>query len=129
MKAITRSLRISPRKLNLIAALIRNKKALEALDILRFTPKKSAKILHKTLKSAIANAENNFKQDANSLYIKEIVITKAATIKRNIPISRGRVNPILKRNAHLMISVGIQSAYSQSNIQPKSNRQKKMIIK
>ena len=105
MKAIARSLRITPRKLNLIAGLVRNKKALDALSILSFTPKKGAKILYKAIKSAIANAENNFRQETDSLYIKEITVTKASTMKRGVPISRGRVNPILKRNAHMMVTV------------------------
>lgn len=107
MKAISRSLRIAPRKLNLIAGLIRNKNAVEAMNILSFTPKKGAKILHKVVKSAVANAENNFKQSPATLYIKEVVVTKAPTMKRGVPVSRGRVNPVLKRNAHVMVSVGV----------------------
>lgn len=107
MKAIARSLRITPKKLNLMAAMVRNKKATEALDILRFTPKKSAKILYKVVKSAIANAENNFKQDKSTLYIKEAIVSKAATLKRSVPISRGRMHPILKRCSHLALTIGV----------------------
>ena len=108
MKSVTRSIRISPQKLNLIAKLIRKKSADNALEILEFVPKKGAKILHKALKSAVANATNNFKQDASSLYIKEITVNKAPTFKRWIPASRGRVNPILKRNSHLTITVAVK---------------------
>lgn len=114
MKAIAHTLRITPKKLNLIAHLVRNKSANEALDILRFTPKKGAKLLHKVLKSAVANAENNFKQSAKTLYIKEIVVTKAMTIKRGISISRGRVHPILKRNAHVSVTVGVNTESSKA---------------
>ncbi len=107
MKAIARSLRITPKKLNLMAAMVRNKRATEALDILRFTPKKSAKILYKVVKSAIANAENNFKQDKEKLFINEAVVSKAATLKRSVPISRGRMHPILKRCSHLTLTIGV----------------------
>lgn len=120
MKAIARSLRITPKKLNLIADLVRNKNAMEAMNILSFTPKKGAKMLHKAVKSAIANAENNFKQDAANLYIREIVVTKAPTMKRSVPVSRGRMNPILKRNAHLTVSVGVMEATPQPNAEVKS---------
>jgi large subunit ribosomal protein L22 len=109
MKATSRSLRIAPKKLNLIAELVRNKKTSDAMNILSFTPKKGAKLLYKVIHSAVANAENNFKQDPQSLYIKEIVVTKAATIKRSVPISRGRVNPILKRNTHVTVTIGVEA--------------------
>lgn len=105
MKAILRRVRISPKKANLIAALVRNKNIQEALDILKFTPKKAAKILKKVIESAIANAENNFKQNKDSLYIKEIIVTQGVTYKRSLPISRGRTHPILKRTSHITVKV------------------------
>lgn len=108
MKATAQSLRITPKKINLIADLVRNKDAVEAMGILNFAPKKGAKILHKVVGSAIANAKNNFKQDENSLYIKEIVIGKATTFKRWLPASRGRMQPILKRNAHVAVILGVK---------------------
>ena len=79
MKAKARSLRISPKKINLIADLVRNKTTEEALNILKFTPKKGADILYKAVNSAVKNAENNFKQDPDSLYIKEIIVNKGVT--------------------------------------------------
>lgn len=108
MKAISRQLRITPRKINLIARLIRNKDASEALAILKFTPKKGARLLYKVLNSAVANAENNFKQERDSLYVKEVVVGKAMTLKRSVPISKGRVHPILKRSSHVIVSVGVK---------------------
>jgi len=108
MKASAKQLRITPRKINLIADLIRNKDVNEALVILRFTPKKGAKLLYKIVKSAVANAENNFKQDKNSLFVKEIVVGKATTLKRSVPISKGRVHPILKRSAHVLVTIGVR---------------------
>lgn len=107
MKAIARNIRISPKKANLVAGLVRRKNAEEALNILKFTPKKAAGILYKVLHSAVANAENNFKQKRQSLVIKEIVVTEAPTYKRSVPVSRGRVHPILKRNSHITVTVGL----------------------
>ena len=66
-KTITRFVRLSPRKARLVADLVRGKSALEALDILEFTNKKAARVIKKTLSSAIANATNNFKMDEDKL--------------------------------------------------------------
>ncbi len=108
MKAIAKHVRISPKKANLVAGLVRRKNAVEALDILKFTPKKGAKILYKVLHSAIANAEHNFKQKKEALMITEIVVNEGRTLKRSIPISRGRVHPRKKRTAHIYVTVGIE---------------------
>ncbi len=107
MHAIGRSLRITSKKINLIADLVRNKDILTAINLLKFTPKKGAKILGKIVKSAVANAENNFKQNKNSLFIKEIIVTEGSTLKRSVPVSRGRTHPILKRTAHATVRLGI----------------------
>lgn len=108
MKAILRGIRISPKKANLVAALVRNKKALDAIDILKFTPKRTAAVLKKLIESAVANAENNFKQVKETLEIKEIIVTEGPTYKRAMPVSRGRQHPILKRSSH--ITVKLESA-------------------
>ncbi len=119
MKAILRRIRISPKKANLIAALVRNKKVQEALDILKFTPKKAAKILKKVIESAVANAENNFKQNKDSLYIKEIIVTQGVTYKRSLPISRGRTHPILKRTSHITVKVEAEKEEKPKKTEPK----------
>ena len=118
MKAILRHLRISPGKVNLLAALIRGKRAVDAIDILKFTPKKSARPLKKLIESAVANAENNFKQDKHDLYIKEVIVTKGPTLKRSVPVSRGRANPILKRTAHITVKLEVKT--SEKKAEPKS---------
>ena len=105
MKAILRKIRITPKKANLVADLVRNKKATEAVDILKFTPKKAADILKKVIESAMANAEANFNQKKDTLYIKEIIVNDGPTYKRSVPISRGRVHPILKRTSHITVKV------------------------
>lgn len=108
MKAITRSIHITSKKINLIAGLVRRKQVTEAMNILKFTPKKAAKILNKIIRSAVANAENNFKQERPSLYIQEIIVTEGPTMKRSVPVSRGRANPILKRTSHVRVILGVK---------------------
>ncbi|MCK9186165.1 50S ribosomal protein L22 [Candidatus Gracilibacteria bacterium] len=105
MKATIRQIRITSKKLNLVAQLVREKMVKEALDILRFTPKKGAKILYKAINSAAANAVENNKQKLEDLTVKEIIVTEGTTFKRSVPISRGRMHPILKRNAHVTVKV------------------------
>ncbi len=108
MKAILRQIRISPKKANLIASLVRGKKVSEAIDTLSFTPKKAAPIIKKLLESAAANAENNFKQSKESLMIKEIIVTEGPTYKRRVEISKGRAHPILKRTSHITVKLESQ---------------------
>lgn len=125
MKAIARHIRISPKKANLVAGLVRKKNAAEALDILKFTPKKAAKILHKVIKSAVANATNNFKQKAEDLEIKEIVVTEGVMFKRSVPISRGRMHPILKRNSHITVIVGLPEGYEEKKATKPEKKEEK----
>ncbi len=108
MKAVVKSIRISPKKLNLMAQMVRGRDADKAIRMLELTSKKGAKILEKAVKSAVANATNNFKQEASNLIIQEILVSKAPTFKRWIPASRGRMSPILKRNSHLTVKIGIK---------------------
>jgi large subunit ribosomal protein L22 len=129
MKAILRSIRITPQKANLVAGMVRRKTAQESLDILKFTPKKAAKILHKLLNSAIANAVNNFKQDEKSLVIKEIVVTKGPTFKRGVPVSRGRVYPILKRTSNITITLEVSEEPTPNKEAKKSETTAKKITK
>lgn len=109
MKALLKNTRISPKKANLVAGLVRNVSVEDALNQLRFTPKKAAKLLYKAIDSAAANAENNLKQNRSNLYIKEIVVTKGPTYKRSVPVSRGRQHPIMKRTAQIRVTVDVMS--------------------
>ncbi len=109
MKATCKYIRISPRKARLVADLIRGKKAIEALSLLKFLDKKAAQIIYKILSSAIANAENNLKLNRDKLYIQTIMVNKAPTLKRGLPVSRGRWHPIKKRNSHVTIELATKS--------------------
>jgi len=105
MKAHLRRIRVSDKKANVVAGLIRGKKAVEALDILRFTPKKAAATLFKVLTSAIANAENNDNKKAEDLVIKSVIITRGAFYKRHLPSTRGRALPIKKPTCNISIEL------------------------
>lgn len=114
MKSVLRQARISPRKANLAAGLVRGKDVKEALDILNFTSKKGAKMIYKVVKSATSNAQNNFKQNLDNLYIKEIIVNEGMTYKRSMPVSRGRSHPILKRNAHITVKIDVKAETPKS---------------
>ena len=125
MKAILRQTRISPKKANLVAQLVRNMKATEAVDILKFTPKKAAPILRKRIESAMANAKTNLKQDPEDLVIKEIIVTEGPTQKRSIPISRGRMHPILKRTSHITVKLGQSPSGTATKAEAKVSKKEK----
>lgn len=109
MKAIRRNLRISSKKVNLVAHMVRGKAVEEALVFLSFAPKKSAKALMETIRSAAANAEQNFKQARKDLYVSTIVVNEGATIKRSRPVSRGRSHPIMKRTSHITVQLSVKA--------------------
>jgi large subunit ribosomal protein L22 len=104
-KAITRSIRISPRKLNEVAAEIRGMKVAKALAHLTFSRRRIAKDVKKTLESAIANAENNHSLDINDLMVAEAWVGKNLVMKRWSPDSRGRVGHLAKFFSELTIIV------------------------
>ena len=104
-KAISRNLRVSPQKLNLVAQLIRGKKVATALADLTFSRKRIARDVKKTLESAIANAENNHSLDVDDLIVAEAHVGKAFTMARFSPRARGRVGRIEKAFSHLTIVV------------------------
>lgn len=103
--AVSRHLRIAPRKARLVADLIRGKKVDEALMILDFVPKKAARLMTKTLKSVIANAENTQRVDVDRLYVCRITVDGGATLKRFLPRAHGRATPLRKRTSHITIVV------------------------
>lgn len=97
--------RIAPRKVQIVLDLIRNKPADQAMAILRHTPKAACEPLSKLLKSAMANAENNFNMDRDSLYVSECYVTPGPTMKRIRPRAQGRAFRVLKRTSHVFITV------------------------
>ena len=104
-RAVTRLMRVSPQKLNLLAQLIRGKKVDKALADLTFSRKRIARDVKKTLESAIANAENNHDLDVDELVVAEAYVGKALVLKRFHPRGRGRMGKILKPFSNLTIVV------------------------
>jgi large subunit ribosomal protein L22 len=104
-KAVTRSIRVSPRKLNEVAATIRGMKVDKALAELAFSRRRIAKDVKKTLESAIANAENNHDLDINNLVVAQAWVGKNLVMKRFMPNARGRVGRIEKFFSELTIIV------------------------
>ena len=104
-KAVTRSIRVSPRKLNEVAATIRGMKVAKALAELTFSRRRIAKDVKKTLESAIANAENNHDLDIDNLVVAQAWVGKNLVMKRFMPNARGRVGKIEKFFSELTIIV------------------------
>ena len=105
VKAISNNIGTSPRKLRLIADLVRGKKVDQALTILKFLPSPSAQSVAKAVKSAAANAENNYEMTPSDLKIIKILIDEGRTMKRFRAGPRGRVKPILRRSSHITVIV------------------------
>ena len=103
VKAINKNVRSSSRKIALVLDYIRGKKADVALKDLDFTRKKAAQDVSKTVKSAIANAENNFQYDIDNLFIKEAYVGKSLVMKRFRPRAKGRASPIKKPFSRITI--------------------------
>ena len=103
VKAINKNVRSSPRKLALVCNFIKGKKADVALRDLEFTRKKIAKDVSKTVKSAIANAENNNQFDIDNLIVKEAFVGKSLVMKRFRPRAKGRASPIKKPFSRITI--------------------------
>lgn len=95
--------RQSPRKVRLVANLVRGKSIEQALYILKFTSKKATHPLYGLVESAAANAQNNFKIDPATLIVKEIRVDSGVTLKRRMPRARGSAYPINKRCSHVLL--------------------------
>lgn len=102
-RATVKYIGIPPRKAKLVIDIIRGKKLGEALNILALTPNKSAKVVEKLVKSAAANAENNYDMDPANLYIAEICANQGPTLKRFRAGSMGRASVIKKRSSHISV--------------------------
>ena len=105
IKAVAKDVGISPQKARLVINMVNGKKVDEALSILSFLPTPTAKAVAKVIKSAAANAENNFQLSPAALKIGSISADKGHILKRFRPQSRGRISPILKRSSHITVFV------------------------
>ena len=105
VRALATDQPVSPRKVRLLLNLIKGRPVAEALALLEYLPQRSARIVHKTVRSAAANAENNFDLDPDRLVIKSATAGDGRTLKRFRARSRGRASPLLRRYSHIEIVV------------------------
>ena len=108
-RAVLRSFRESPRKVRVVADMIRGRPVADALSILRLQRRKAAEMLTKVLSSAIANAAENDKADADKLVVTAVAIDGGPVQKRWMARSMGRANRIIKRTSHVTVTVDIPS--------------------
>lgn len=117
--------RISARKARDVAREIQGLPVSDALDILTFTPRKAATLIGKTVKAAMADAENNFELSVDSLFVKEATIGEGPTFKRYKPRARGSAAPIRKRTSHIRIVLSDEAAAEEEAEAPKAKAPKK----
>lgn len=104
-KAVAKFVRVSAQKTRLVAANIKGMPIEDALNVLKFTPKKSAKILYKVLHSAVANAEQLPGMDVDSLFVKQVLVNEGPKQKRIMPRAMGRAYRIKKPTSHITVVV------------------------
>lgn len=105
VKSIAKDIAQTPRKISLVASLVRGRSVNDAVVILEHTPKRAALAVKKAIESARANAISNHGLDAKTLNIKTLSVTAGARLKRYKPASRGRALPFLKRQTHILVEV------------------------
>ena len=119
-QAIARNIRVSPQKLNLVAAMIRNQPADKAIAALAFSRRRIAQQVKKTLESAVANAENNHQLDVDRLVVKTAEVGKSIVMKRFHARGRGRSARVEKFFSHLKIVVAEAAEVSETNEEQKA---------
>ena len=102
-KAIAKFIRVSPRKTRLVAENIRGKDVETAMNILRFTPTKTASILYAVVRSALASAEQMTGINVDSMYVKTVLVNEGPAWRRFMPRAQGRATPIKKRTSHITV--------------------------
>ncbi len=105
VKAICKNARISAKKMRDVAAAVQGMPVSKAIDVLSYSPKKGAYLINKTIKSAVANAENNNGLAADELVLKSVQVDEGMTFRRTMPRARGYANVIRKRTAHITVVV------------------------
>ena len=108
VKAVAKDTGLSPKRMRPLVDMVRGKKVEEALNLLKFTPTPKAKFIAKLVRSAAANAENNFQMDPADLKIIRIFVDDARSLRRFRPRSRGRVSPIKRHSSHVTVVVAEQ---------------------
>ena len=107
-QAKLRNVRLSPRKARLVVDMVRGKGIQDAMNILQFSPQKTAPILSKLLKSAVANAEQKGVSDVDALFIKTVMVDQGPVMKRFMPRAQGRASRIRKPTSHITVVLGVK---------------------
>lgn len=107
-QAKLRNVRLSPRKARLVVDMVRGKAIQDALNILRFSPQKTAPILSKLLKSAVANAEQKGVSDVDQLFVKTVMVDQGPVLKRFLPRAMGRASRIRKPTSHITVVLDVK---------------------
>lgn len=118
MKAYLRSVRIAPKKANIIAKLVRGMPVGEAMHLLQRTHKKGARIVETLLASAVANARHNDKQHPTDLVIKSIIVNQSMGYSRGVPMARGRIRAMTKFMSHIDLALGIADGKMEAVSKP-----------
>lgn len=131
MKAYLHSARIAPKKANLIAKMVRGMSVPDAMESLRKTHKKAARMVELLLRSAVANASHNDKQDAQTMVIQSIVVNQGQAYRRGMPMARGRTRPYRKFLSHVSLELGFpdDSGKSKQSTESKKSKQFKKATK
>jgi large subunit ribosomal protein L22 len=103
--ALAKGVTIAPRKVSVVAALVRGRSVADALVILEHTPRQASTAVAKAIKSAAANAEHNHSYKPNTLQIVEISVTAGPRLKRYMPVARGMAHPFQKKTSHIRVVV------------------------
>ncbi len=109
VKAVSKYIRISPQKVRKLVGAVKGKPVEKGLDILKFMPQKAATVVEKTVRSAVANADQNPDIDVDSLIIQNIIADPGPTLKRFKARARGRGSRILKRTTHITVTLTEES--------------------
>lgn len=125
VKAVAKGVRISPRKVGVVASLVRGRSVDEALTILSYTPRRSAIAVKKVIESARANATHNHGFKTEGLRLIEITVTPGPSLKRYRPAAHGRALPYKKRSSHIRVVIDGQKRSAVKTKQPSSETAKK----
>lgn len=124
IKASAKSVRISPRKVGVVAALVRGRTVADAITILEHTPRRSAMPVKKLIESARANALNNYNLVEDSLKLKSISVTPGPRLKRYKPAAHGRALPFEKKSSHIYVEVNGQKKQPKKPVVKKTEEKK-----
>ena len=122
MKAFLKSVRIAPKKANLVAKMVRGMPVNDALSSLERTNKKAARILEKLIKSAADNARSNDNQNPHDLVVKSLVVNKAQAFHRGVPMARGRIRRMRKFLSHISVTLGIADIEDEPKAEKKAEK-------